>query len=310
MGVGPSPKSLIVDLLSTLPRSRAGSMPVRALLAAGRCFGLAENSMRVALARLVQSGTVDRDERGRYRLGARTEATRREVAAWKTRHEDVRAWTGRRFVGVIESSARGARPARREATRRVRALRLLGFRPLEPCLQVRPDNLEGGAARMRERLFALDPSLRDEGALVASLAELDAGTEQRAISLWSPDQTASAYEQSLARLARSEAQLAELDAEAAMVETFLVGGEVLRQVALDPLLPEEIVPSARRSELVEAMRRYDELGRACWAAFLERFDVPHLRAPADVRVADATLAAALFERTVRGEPRTLSGGVP
>ena len=50
-------------------------MPVRALVAAGRSFGIAENSIRVALTRLHAAGTVERDERGRYRLGARAEAT-------------------------------------------------------------------------------------------------------------------------------------------------------------------------------------------------------------------------------------------
>ena len=76
-----------------------------------------------------------------------------------------------------------------------------------------------------------------------------------------------------------------------MVETFLVGGEVLRQVALDPLLPDEIVPAADRAALVEDMRHYDEVGRACWAGFLEQFDVPHMRTPSDLRVAEAALHA-------------------
>lgn len=292
----PSPKSLIVDLLSTLPRSRAGSMPVRALVAAGRCFGIADNSMRVALARLHAAGTVDRDERGRYRLGERTEAIRREVSSWKTRHEDVRDWSERRFTAVIVPGETGTgqpRAGRRETTRRRRALGLLGFRSLEPGLHLRPDNLAGGVARTRERLLALDASLRDRGAVVAALCGLDRDTETRALGLWDPAEAVQAYAASRRRLAASEKRLATLSQEEAMVETFLVGGRVLRQVALDPLLPEEIVPAAERAALVDAMRHYDELGRACWAAFLERFDVPHLRTPADWRMADATLARVL-----------------
>ena len=307
----PSPKSLIVDLLSTLPRSRAGSMPVRALVAAGRCFGIAENSIRVALARLFAAGTVDRDERGRYRLGERTEAIRREVSSWKTRHEDVRDWSERRFTVVLtpnDSAARSGtpRPGRRGAAHQQRALGLLGFRRLESGLHLRPDNLAGGVERTRERLFALDPSLRDRGTIVAGLSRLDDETEQRALGLWSPGEAVQAYAESRGRLAASEAKLATLSEEEAMVETFLVGGRVLRQVALDPLLPEEIVPAAERTDLVEAMRRYDELGRACWAAFLERFDVPHMRTPADWRVADAPLAPVFAETSARSAP----GGAP
>lgn len=287
--VTPSPKSLIVDLLSTLPRSRRGSMPVRALVAAAACFGVAENSIRVALARLHAAGTVCRDERGRYRLGERTEATRREVASWKTRHQDLRDWSERAWVTVL-SPSRPGRASRRHASRRERALLLLGFRRLEPGFHLRPDNLAGGAPRTRERLVSLDPTVGEDGSVVARLSELDARDEQRALALWNVDEAVDAYAAARERLARSRRRIPGLGAEAAMVESFLVGGQVLRQIALDPLLPEEIVPAADRTALVEAMRRYDELGRACWAEFLARYDVPHLRTPSDLRVADARLS--------------------
>lgn len=283
----PSPKSLIVDLLSTLPRSRRGSMPVRALVAAGNCFGIAENSLRVALTRLHAAETVERDERGRYRLAERIDATRSEVASWKTRHRDVFDWQARAWIGLISNG--GQRPRAREAANSERALRLLGFRRLEAHLQIRPDNLMGGVERARERLHALHPSLPQEGLLVG-ITRLPAPIEQRALGLWDPTEAVAAYAHARRRLAQSEAKLSELSAEDAMVETFLVGGQVLRQVALDPLLPEEIVPTRERQALVAAMLHYDEVGRRYWAGFLEHFDVPHMRSPTDLRVSDAALA--------------------
>ena len=63
---GPTGKSLTLDLLSTL---RGGSMPIAALVAAGEVFGLGEGSIRVAVTRLLAAGQIERDERGRYRLG-------------------------------------------------------------------------------------------------------------------------------------------------------------------------------------------------------------------------------------------------
>ena len=63
----PTARSFILDLLSTL---RSGSMPVAALVEAGGLFGIAENNVRVALTRMRSSGQVERDARGRYRLGA------------------------------------------------------------------------------------------------------------------------------------------------------------------------------------------------------------------------------------------------
>ena len=71
----------------------------------------------------------------------------------------------------------------------------------------------------------------------------------------------------------------------AMVESFLLGGRAIRQIVLDPLLPEPLVPAAERGALVAAMRRYDRVGRACWAGFMRAFDVlPEARAPVDLRL--------------------------
>jgi len=275
--VKPAAKSLILDLLSTL---RHGSMPVRALVEAGELFGLAGNNVRVALARLVAAGLVERDERGRYCLGRSARAVQARVSAWRRHHERLGVWSGT-WVAV-----RRARPPRRGAAaarRSSRALRLLGFRELEPGLTLRPDNLVGGVAAVRDQLRALG---LEPGALVAGLSDLDAVSDRRARGLWDPQDLCAAYATSRHQLAESAARLPSLSQSAAMVETFLLGGRVLRQLIFDPLLPEPIVPAAPRRELVDEMRTYDRLGRSCWAGFLSGFDVPHFRNPVDLRVAD------------------------
>ena len=66
-----------------------------------------------------------------------------------------------------------------------------------------------------------------------------------------------------------------------MTESFLLGGRVLRQLILDPRLPDEIVPGDERRALIDAMRRYDVLGRRAWASFLAGYSVPHLQTPHD-----------------------------
>ena len=53
-----------------------------------------------------------------------------------------------------------------------------------------------------------------------------------------------------------------------MTESFRLGGQAIRQIVLDPLLPEPIVPAAERAALVAALRRYDRMGRSCWAEFM------------------------------------------
>ena len=49
-----------------------------------------------------------------------------------------------------------------------------------------------------------------------------------------------------------------------MAEAFRLGGEAVRQIVLDPLLPAPIVDTGKRHALVESMRRYDVLGRHYW----------------------------------------------
>ncbi|MEB2344024.1 MAG: PaaX family transcriptional regulator [Deltaproteobacteria bacterium] len=270
-----SARSLILDLLSTL---RRGSMPVRALVEAGALFGLAEGSVRVALTRLLAEGLVERDERGSYRLGAGARAVSERVTGWRRLDERLRVWNGSWLVVL---AAKAARPAgRRARAAHERALRLLGFRELAPGTALRPDNLAGGIDAARAELVRLGLAA---GSLSAELRALDPVTDARARGLWDGAALVAGYRRGVRELDRSRRRLAQRSESAAMVESFRLGGAMLRRLALDPLLPEPIVPGAERAALVEAMRRYDEAGRACWAPFLERHGVRHRRAPADTR---------------------------
>jgi len=274
----PAAKSLVLDLLSTLPR---GAMPVRTLVDAGGLFGLAGNNVRVALARLLAARLVERDERGLYRLGARAEGVSRQVASWRTVEERVRAWEGG-WIGVHTAAL--PRADRRAVRRRTRAFRLLGFRGLVAGLEVRPDNLVGGVAAVREQLVRLG---LDVAAPVFALGELDPATDARARRLWHPLALRAGYRKMRDLLAESEKRIPTLAIEAAMTESFRLGGQAIRQIVLDPLLPEPIVPAAERAALVAALRRYDRLGRSCWAEFMRATGVTGLRTPADVRMMES-----------------------
>jgi phenylacetic acid degradation operon negative regulatory protein len=298
MAAAVSAKSLILDLLSTL---RRGSMPVRALVEAAALLGVAEGSVRVALTRLLAAGLVERDERGSYRLGAGAQAVSERVAGWRRLDERVRAWNGA-WLAVLAAvpssraavpsgraavpsgraavpSGRGAVPSGRGArAAHARALRLLGFRELARGVAVRPDNLAGGIDAVRAELARLGLA---PGAIVAALRELDEITEARARSLWDAGALVAGYRRGVRSLDTSRRRLATRSGPDAMVESFRLGGAMLRLLALDPLLPEPIVPAAERAAFVQAMRRYDDAGRACWSAFLARHGVRHRRAPAD-----------------------------
>jgi phenylacetic acid degradation operon negative regulatory protein len=273
----PSAKSVILDLLSTL---KGGAMPVRALVSAGGLFQIEENAVRVAPARLCTTGLVERDERGQYRLGAQAAALNRRIASWRTIEEPLRRWDGA-WIGVHTIGL--PRRPRRVLERRRRALRSLGFRELRPGLEVRPDNLAGGARAACDELGAL--GLESEAA-VFRLDKLDSLSEVSARGLWNVAELVAGYRASRQAVARREKRPPAMAPRAAMVESFVLGGRVIRQIVLDPLLPEPLLPAGERQALVTAMRRYDRAGRACWAGFLREFGVLHDRTPADLRFAE------------------------
>ncbi|MEX2206242.1 MAG: PaaX family transcriptional regulator [Myxococcota bacterium] len=271
--VKPSAKSLILDLLQSL---RGRSMPVRALVEAGALFGLAENGVRVALARLLARGLVERDEPGRYRLAASAQPVSRRVGGWSSSDARALRWSGDWIGAFVHALPRGDRPARR---RDARALAFLGFAELEPGLFVRPDNLRGGVSAVRGELYELG---LDTDARVLVLGQLDEKSEARARRLWDGAALVRGQREAREELERSSARLPRLRGESAMVETFLVGGRAIRQIALDPCLPEAIAPESERRALVAAMREYDREGRARWSEFMSAHDAPHRSAPANL----------------------------
>ena len=266
----PTAKSLVLDLLSSL---RGQAMPVRALVAAGELFDLSAESIRVALVRLCDRGIIERNERGQYRLAPAAQPVQQHVAAWMRTAERLVPWRAG-WIGVHTAGLE--RGDRSQVRRRERALQFLGFRALEPHLFVRPDNLKGGVDAVRTELLALglDPS-----ALVFGIDRFDSAVEERARALWDGQALSRAYRATRAALTRSAVGLARGPARAAMVESFVLGGQAIRQLALDPLLPEPIVPAGERAALVDAMRAYDRLGRACWRGFMTSHGAPHLQAP-------------------------------
>jgi phenylacetic acid degradation operon negative regulatory protein len=273
----PTARSLILDLLST---ARGHTMPVRAMVHAGALFGLSENSLRVALARLRSRGRVERDERGRYRLTADALTVQRHVAAWSQLEDRMVAWRG----GWIGLHTAGLQPAQRLLLRqRGRALSFFGFRVLAPGLWVRPDNLKGGVNELRPRLYALGLEVE---APIFAMGDLDSETESRARRLWDTGALCRAYANERDALLRSAQQLRNLPLERALVQSFLVGGRALRQLAFDPLLPEPIVPAGPRQALVDELRRYDRLGRTHWRSFMKAQGVPILESPLRVHTID------------------------
>lgn len=268
--MSPTPKSLILDLLATIGDH---SMPVRALVAAGEVFSIRPESLRVALARLLEQGTIERDGRGQYRIARAARAVKQHVVSWNRIEERVTIWRGG-WIGVHVASL--LRSDRVRLRKRERALRFLGLRELDSGLWLRPDNLAGGIEAVRRELIDLG---LDDNAPVFAITKFDESWEARARGLWDAETLRRGYREARARLEKSAARLPQLGDREAMVESFVLGGDVLRTLAVDPLLPEPIVPAGERAALVETMQEYDRLGRDRWKPFMREQGAPHPRTP-------------------------------
>ncbi len=245
-------KRLILDLAST---TGGAPLPVHLLVSIATVFGISENSLRVALARLCARGLLERNERGLYALARGGSALGRHVGSWTDFDARLVPWRGG-WIGVCTPPARGRGTLARGQRR---ALEFVGLQALRPTLLVRPDNLIGGARSLQQRLAELGLE-----ALVFRLDQLDEAAEALARRLWDVAELERGNRELLEELVESGVRLPELPLEEAVVECFELGGRVLRHLAYDPLLPAAIQDPAGRDALVDEMRRYDRQGRLAW----------------------------------------------
>ena len=261
MVVKPTAKRFVLELL-TAADSHRGS--IANLIAAADVLGIDEGNVRVAVTRLVATGTLEPVERGEYRLGAATRALTTQLTSW--RDLEVRNWDGSWACVQVGDLGRTDRSALRK---RERALRLQGLRELARGLSVRPDNLVGGIDVLRTKLVALGV---EPAAIVFRASELDAETDEHARSLWDRDRLTATYRQTTARIDRFITSMVELSPRIAARESFLFGSDVLRMITFDPRLPAPLVDVQARRALVDAMKRLDAVGRNSWA---QLFGMPH-----------------------------------
>ena len=259
----PTAKRIVLELLSATHGHEAASA---SLVRGAALLGVADNAVRVTLTRLVASGTLEVTGRGLYRLGRATAALTRQVTSWRELEKHVRRWDGGWACVSVGELTRTDRVALR---RRERALRLLGFRSLARSLEIRPDNLDGGVAELRDRLYALGV---ESTAIVHRASELDPATDAHARALWDPERLSASYVQTTERIERWLPAVTKLPPRTAAREAFFFGGDVLRKILFDPRLPEPLVDVTARRAMLDAARRLDATGRRLWA---QLFGMPH-----------------------------------
>ena len=252
-------RELVIDFLSNrYPRE----MSVQEITGVGIALGFSEQSLRMALTRLVEQSVAANTGRGRYRLSPSGEAMRDEVRKWRHLGDLAKPWSGA-WIGVFDAAI--PRSDRAALRRHERAMRLRGFRELQSGLWVRPANLRDSVAGLREHLRALG---LHPGALVVGLDELDDEARAKATSLWDTAAMLATYRALADELLASKSKLERLALDTAAAESMVLGRDVIRHINLDPVLPEELMPQRALSNLIRVMTDYDQNARQIWRRFM------------------------------------------
>jgi phenylacetic acid degradation operon negative regulatory protein len=252
-------RELVIDFLSNrYPRE----MFFQEIAGLGTALGFSEQSLRMALTRLVEQSVAANTGRGRYRLSPSGEAMREEVRKWRHLGDLAKPWSGA-WIGVFDAAI--PRSDRAALRRHERAMRLRGFRELQSGLWIRPANLRDSVAELREHLRALG---LHPGALVVGLNELDDEARAKATVLWDTAAMIATYRALAEELIASKSKLERLALDTAAAESMVLGRDVIRHINLDPVLPEELMPQRALSNLIRMMTDYDQNARQIWRRFM------------------------------------------
>ena len=259
-------RSLVLSLILGAEARGDAALGVRELIAACALFELPENNVRVALARAVAAGQLATPRRGAYALSAQSRPLADEVGRWRSLEDQIVEWRGDWLAVHVGATGRSDRPALRA---RERAFGILGLAEFERGLHLRPDNLAGGVASLRERLAPHVPQGTELGTVFV-LGGLAAADAQRAAALWDAAALNAHYRDGTARLSAWLEGARALPLERAARESFELGHAAIRSLVFDPLLPAPLVDAAARSRFIKTVARFDDAGKAVWQRFLKR----------------------------------------
>ena len=251
-------RRLLLELVTARPRH---SFSIAALCRAGEIVGFSAPSIRMAVTRLSEEGTLERDG-GSYTLHPQALLASPHVQNWATRHTTRIHWSGTWAAVDNSTTARTDRTALRHHDR---ALSMLGFRVWRGTLHIRPDNLTGGIDTLRSTLQATGMA---SDAIVFGVHHVDADSDSGLRKLWDTDALVARLEQKASALAESKDRLPELTSEEFAHESLVLGSEAISMLLRDPLLPDELCDPEPYRRLVEITRDYQNTAQDIWGRLL------------------------------------------
>lgn len=249
------PRRIIVDLLMASPEKE---LSAKQAIDACALFGIQASSCRVALTRLLNDGLLAAQRRGSYVLGQNALQLAGEIATWRNVDHSLRPWQGEYLTIYCQHLGRTDRAA---LQRRERAFELLGCRELQKGLYIRPHNSTHSIENIMQRLHHLGVETSAVGCIAH---DFDRHVVQQIATLWDSHALNRQYHKLNAQLNDWMAQAAQLPADQAARESFLLGGQAIHAMVFDPLLPDCMIDVQARSDFFATVRRFDQLGQAIW----------------------------------------------
>ncbi|MBP8019297.1 MAG: PaaX family transcriptional regulator [Hylemonella sp.] len=254
----PSAPELILDLLTVTQGDR---LTAAEFVRAAEVFDIAGSTMRVGLTRLLALGKLARTTSNHYALSPQTHGLSREVTGWFEREAQLVDWCGQ-WLACEDSSL--ARTQRTAYAQHQRALGLLGFAALTPCLWVRPDNLIGGLAAAQQHAQDLGVG---KIALLFQVAQFGQGAPE-VNKLWPVNELERRYGQLHLAVETGMRRMERQAARTVARESMVLCRSVVRTLLRDPLLPSELASADARKALTQVTRDYQLKARRLWLGLI------------------------------------------
>ena len=247
-------KNLLLDLLRT---SESYAWPVKKLIEVAGMFDISENAVRVNLSRLLSRGLIETDSRGFYLMTRHHDPVRNWIDDWTRGEQRVTEWNGQWLCITPPPSIR-----KKDWQALHKAVSRLGFRPAENRMWVRPDNLARSIDSVNKLIEAMS-GLSD--LVFTKVVQLYLNRQELKLqTLWDRPALEAEYSRCAQRLNTSMQRLKNADNAMALSESFILGGEAIHLLALDPLLPEAMIDKKLRANLTDTMLAYDAYFHEVW----------------------------------------------
>ncbi len=256
-----TPKDLVEGFLRA---ANPEPLTIKSLLTVGETLGFSANAIRVAISRLCAKEQVISDSRSCYRLTDKTLAINSFTDRWRLGESRVRPWQAHWICCHLPQGM-----GRTERNQAQKALSWYGLKLGLSGLYIRPDNLNLSIQELNSQL--IDVALTPNASLFRAYDFQEHQTQQWQ-RLWDIKAIETRYKSHYEKIAKSANNFFEKPIEQSLSESLILGGDTLRVLTLDPLLPAEMIDITLRKKLSDMMEEYEAQCRKLWTEVIARLE--------------------------------------